>query len=162
MAHRGPEPKLNKIGRTPSADWLDVADLPNDGPWPELPALPRKRKWHELATRSWEQIRVMPHTRLWTDTDWTFCHETILLKHYWFTHIEAGTQTVSEGIEIRRREDQIGTTMESRRKLRIRYVDPDKYGDDHPGRQAAEVRPVGPGTVTSMDDRRQRMLATGT
>lgn len=139
MAVTGPEPKANKHGRTPNAvEWVEVPNVPYDGPVPELPA---KRSFvtpegvvleldiNERTRAWWAVVSRMPHCRLWTEADWQFALDTALLKDGFYV---APAQTVTIAVEIRRREDQLGTTVEARRKLRIRYVDPVETTDGAP------------------------------
>jgi hypothetical protein len=123
MAHRGPTSKAVKHGRTPNADWTEVVDVPYDGPSPDLPKLPRRQKWHPMVEHWWAQVRVMPHVVLWRDIDWTFALETAFMKQTYWVLAEENEATTTMAVEIRRREDQMGTTLEALRKLRIRYLD---------------------------------------
>jgi hypothetical protein len=174
MALRGGDPKgSNKHGRTPVADWVEVDDVPYAGPWPELPKLPGRAKWNELAMRWWDTIRVMPHCALWDDADWLYAVETAVMKHYYFRAVANDEATTSAATEIRRREDNIGTTMEARRKLRIRYVEPEHAGvQDQVGQGVEDDRPAkvieqtGPGAgsggqVLPLAERRRRLTQQG-
>lgn len=154
MAHRGPAPKPSRHGHSPTADWTEVPDVPYSGPSPELPRLPRRAKWNDLVVHWWEQVRHMPHCSLWGPTDWAFAVETALMKHWFWTAFADGVLQSTTATEIRRREDQLGTTKEALRKLRIRYVAPQESTDDVPV-APAEVS----GTVTSLDSRRSRLTA---
>lgn len=161
MATRGPAPKLNKHGRTPSTggDWSDVADRPYDGPSPDLPALPRRKRWHPMVAQWWEQVRHMPHCLLWRPTDWTYAIETALMKQGYWDAYDRGEAVTTAAVDIRRREDQMGTTQEARRKLRIRYVDPDLVAGDDDGDDEVEFEPAAgaPDNVTSLTDRLARL-----
>ncbi len=164
MAHRGPASKAIKHGRTPTADWVDVPDVPYAGTSPDLPKLPRRQKWHLLVTSWWEMVRVMPHCVLWTPTDWHFAVETALMKQELWAEVDAGEGIRSTlATEVRRREDQMGTTAEARRKLRIRYIPIDDVEepvfDDEPTVQVVEQSRAATGgaTVTPLADRRRRL-----
>jgi hypothetical protein len=169
MALPGADPKgSSKHGRTPVADWVEVEDVPYAGPWPELPRLPGRAKWNEFALRWWDTIRVMPHVVLWDDADWLNAVETAIMKHYYFRAVANDEATTSAATEIRRREADIGTTMEARRKLRIRYVEPKQAGVQHAvgrgvedGRPAKVVEQKGPGAVGGqvlpLEERRRRL-----
>ena len=114
MALPGLEPKDNKIGRTPNAEWIEVVDEPNLN----APALLGD---HHPATMMWyTEISMLPHTVLWREADWTFAADTALIKDRFYE----GDYTAAITMEMRRREDLMGTTMEARRKLRIRYIRP--------------------------------------
>lgn len=167
MAHRGPESKAMKHGRTPNADWTEVPDVPYPGPWPELPGLPggKRAKWNELALRWWDTIKVMPHCALWDDADWLYALETLYMKHFYFRDVANDEGTTSAATEIRRREDYLGTTMEARRKLRIKYIDAEDEGVQDAVGQGVEddeddaPKPAGkPGTVSSLADRRKAIV----
>ncbi len=167
MAHRGPAPSARKIGRTPNAEWTDVPNVPYEGASPDLPKLPNRKRYDPLVTQWWDMVRHMPHCALWSPTDWQYAVETALMKHHFWTAFADGELTITAASEIRKREDQIGTTAESLRKLRIRYVDVDldEYEDEEPAdgegvqpqvmsqRRAGGARPV-----TSLASRRARGL----
>lgn len=162
MALRGPAAKANKHGRTPTADWTDVPDVAYTGPSPELPKLPGRRKWNDLVFAWWEQVRTMPHCANWQPGDWMFALETALMKQIFWTDYSEGDMKTSSATEIRRREDQIGTTAEARRKLRIRYIPvrEDVDGEDLSEEPAIvldqEFAGLG-GTVTPLESRRRRL-----
>lgn len=163
MAHRGPAPKNVRHGRSPVADWTDVSDVPYDGPSPELPRLPRRGRWHPMVVSWWEQLRTMPHCALWRDTDWTYAIETAFMKQAYWVLAESGEATTAAAVEIRRREDQLGTTREALRKLRIRYVaDRVADGDLEEAEPPVEVVEVaqagGGGTVHALSTRRARLI----
>lgn len=149
MAVPGVAPKASKIGRTPNLDWTEVANRPFRSPkrrdLPKtmlgLPVPPPVRRW-------WAALRVMPHCTLWTETDWQYAIATAELKTLFHS-----APSSSLAAELRQREDQMGTTVEARRKLRIRYV------DFVPPAQAAEDRAAAPpaATVTSLASRRARL-----
>ncbi len=165
MAHRGTAPKAMKHGRTPNAEWVEVPDVLFEGPSPDLPALPRRKKWHPMVATWWEQVREMPHCRLWRPSDWTFALETAYQKQAHWELCERGEQTTTAAVEIRRREDQMGTTIEALRKLRIRYKPVDEDGEgwgEAPERDVQIVEQEVAGTsggasVTPIASRRDRL-----
>lgn len=168
MAHTGPAAKASKHGRTPTADWQEVPDVPYEGPWPDLPKLKHNARWNDLALAWWKQVRVMPHCSLWEDTDWTYAVHTALMMHYWFRDMAEGEATTSQATEIRRREGILGTTLEARRQLRIRYVEPERAGvqtavgqgaerDDEPAQVIEQDGVAGPAKVTTLESRRGRL-----
>jgi hypothetical protein len=114
VALPGPEPKDHKIGRTPNAEWIEVVDEPN------LDAPELSGEHHESTMMWWTEISTLPHTILWRESDWTFAADTALIKDRFYE----GDFTAAITMEMRRREDLMGTTMEARRKLRIRYIRP--------------------------------------
>lgn len=165
MAHRGPAAKANKLGHTQNAEWVKVVDVPYEGASPNLPRLPRGKKWSELVVDWWEQVRSMPHCVLWTPTDWTAAIELALLKQAFWTDYMAGEMKSTMATEIRRRESLLGTTMEARRQLRIMYVKAEGEEEEEPGdgvrvETQAEAVPEGAvASVTPLHERRQRLTA---
>lgn len=126
----------------PVHGWIEVLDVPFEGPWPvELPGERTivTKDGQELvdlqdATREWwETIRAMPHVVLWTLSDWQFALTTAYVADMAFC---GGANAMSE---LRQREKTLGTTHEARMGLRIRYIDP-AGGED--STQLAEVRTI--------------------
>jgi len=128
MPVRGAKPKPEGQARTRhplTVDWTDVPDEPYSG---EIPDLPEKRRvqlpfgqasdvdLHPLTLKWWATVSRMPHCVLWTDSDWNYAVTTALVAdqfHYGHTPSAA---------ELDRREKRMGTTVDARRDLRIRYV----------------------------------------
>lgn len=110
-----------KRNRMPTKnDWVDVADVPFDGPMlqrlnPDFPWMPNTLAW-------WEAVRQMPHCALWGVQDWMFAAETALLVQT--IHSGDGGLTASIMGQLTRRELEMGMTEPSRRQQRIRYVQP--------------------------------------
>ncbi len=156
MALTGPPPKPAKLGHSPTADWTDVVDVPfDDGGVRDLPRSPGgRRKWHPQVLDWWDEVRRMPHCVGWTDTDWRFAAEVAYLKQQMWVDLDNQELKSTLATEIRRREDQIGTTAEARRRLRIRYVKPEQGRAQQPAPQPAGVPG---GEVVSLDDRRTRL-----
>lgn len=169
MAHRGPGQLARKLGHTANAEWTEVANRPFEGASPDLPKLPNRARYHPMVTTWWEMVRHMPHCERWTPTDWQYAVETALLKHFFWTDAAAGEVKITAATEIRRREDNMGTTEEARRKLRIRYVDVDDDFEEDAEVIEGEVVPEvvhqrragGARPVTSLASRRARALAEG-
>ncbi len=165
MARPGVPRKENKHGRTPNTGgtWFEVPDEPYSGPSPDLPTLPRRRKWHPMVETWWSIVRVMPHAVMWTPSDWQFALELALLKNAYWLAFDEGEATAAQATEVRRREEQLGTTAEARRPLLIRYLDPEPdFQMPDPERElvlAAEqaVTPAHPAPVTPLADRRSRL-----
>lgn len=163
MAHRGSAPKTAKHGRTPNADWTDVADVAFGGPSPDLPKLAGRKRWTDLVVQWWEQVRCMPHCVLWTATDWQFALETALMKDQFWRDYALGEMRSTSATEIRRREAMLGTTAEARRQLRIRYVPVAEIGvEDVPDqpmvvREEEETQGGEVASVTPLADRRSRL-----
>lgn len=162
MALPGPAAKAARLGHSANADWTEVVDVPfEDGVSRELLPLGRNKKWHALVVRWWKVVRIMPHCVLWNEADWIFAEETALMKHEYISSEEKHTTAATE---IRRREDQMGTTLEARRKLRIRYVEQaqaraDDASDDDEGVSVEHQEQAGTGnaSVTPLASRRARL-----
>jgi hypothetical protein len=161
MAFTGVPPKAYKHGKNPNADWTDVADVPYEGPSPSLPPKCGRRKWHEPVSVWWDQVRRMPHCVLWGPTDWTYAIETCYMKQQLWIDYSQDELKSTLATEIRRREDQMGTTVEARRKLRIRYVDPSELAGEDGEVISGGVELPGstPASVTSLSSRRARLTA---
>jgi len=138
MALPGPEPKDHKIGRTPNAEWVEVVNEPNLNT-PDLPP----GDWSDATSQWWNAVRSLPHTVLWADSDWIFAFDTARLKERFYD----GDMTAAITMEMRRREDLMGTTVEARRKLRIRYISVHVTDD--------EIHEV---FKEDVEDRRKRLL----
>ena len=107
------------------SDWTEVLEVPYTGGAPDLP------EFRTVITRNgqedvrlqtmtgdwWAIVSVMPHCILWTDSDWMFALSTALVADAAFCGVS------SAATELRNREKVLGTTVEYRRDLRIRYVD---------------------------------------
>lgn len=123
---RKPKPAGQAINRNkPTTDWIEVVDEPFDGKRPRLPATrwastmagpvevpvkPMTRQW-------WKAISTMPHCRLWTASDWAFALSTAMVADAAFCG------GIGAATELRNREKVLGTTVDYRRDLRIRYVE---------------------------------------
>jgi hypothetical protein len=159
VAVTGPESKASKHGRGASAGFTEVPNTPFDGPSPDLPKV-RGMRWHPQVAAWWEQVRRMPHCVLWGPTDWLFALDLAYLKQDWWQQYSEGIVMSTKSTEIRRREDQLGTTAEARRKLLIRYVIPPCV-EQSPAPAAdqaiAAADPAGEASVTSLESRRRRL-----
>ena len=147
MALPGREPKDRRHGRTPVAEWTEVENRPFAGrPLPKMPGV----KWRSAVNTWWLTVSTMPHCELWSESDWTFAVDCALLKQIWWDQFASKDSTPHSTLstEIRRREDTMGTTVEARRKLRIRYVPVEDEPDQAPADAAK---------VTSLSDRRRRL-----
>lgn len=84
-------------------------------------------RWPAQTRRWWAAIARLPHTTGWTDADWQFALDTAeLVAQFHLGNMRLAT-------EIRVRERVMGTTVDARRDLRIRYVavdDPTAIVDD--------------------------------
>lgn len=141
VAGRKPKPDAERRNRMPAVhDWTEVDDVPYGGKTPRLPVRcrvdeesgkPVRVAWPEATKRWWAVVAKMPHCTLWTDADWEFALET--------AEVHARFTEGANGTELRIRQKLLGTTLDARRDLRIRYVKP-------------KVQPAGgDATVTSID-----------
>jgi hypothetical protein len=75
--------------------------------------------WPAATRRWWRAVSRMPHCVCWAESDWTFALDTAVVA----ATFHAGDVRVAG--EFRQRERIMGVTADSRRDLRIRYVEPD-------------------------------------
>jgi hypothetical protein len=149
MVMPGRKPNERSVTRHQSKiDWVEVENKPFVGDKPELPLtrsfINPKGEVQEVPiekrTREWwEAVTSMPHCILWHPSDWQFCLDTAMV------HASASHGSVTAMGELRQRERILGTTVDARRDLRIRYVDP-------------EVDEPAIALVANIDDRRARLL----
>ena len=109
---RKPKPEDQRRNRVqPVHNWIDVQDVPYEGPVPDPGRLPARTKhW-------WAVISRMPHCILWDDAHWQYAIDAAWLHSLWVNSKKVGYAT-----ELRQREKVMGTTEDARRDLRIRYV----------------------------------------
>lgn len=103
----------------PTHEWSEVPDVPFAGESPKLPATPPgDPSWPTGTRRWWKSITQMPHCILWSEADWQFALDTALVA------AEFHRGDMKAATELRQREKVMGTTVDFRRDLRIRYVPP--------------------------------------
>lgn len=95
--------------------------------------------WPAETRRWWSAVSRMPHCSLWGGSDWQFALDSAVVA----AGFHAGDARLAG--ELRQREKIMGMTVDARRDLRIRYVDPEP--------ELAAVQ----ATVTAMD--RYRSMA---
>lgn len=161
MANSGPPRKTTaKHGHTSGAGWTDVPNTPYTGPGSDRP-LPSSPgiAWFPEVEAWWEIMRTMPHCRLWEPSDWLYAIETAVLKNHFYGELYGGVVHGTMATEIRRREDQMGTTMEARRKNLIRYVDPAQAPElDEPAADPSEPDTAdGVTPISAAKSRRERL-----
>lgn len=139
---RKPKPEGQKRNRMkPVHDWVEVEDVPFDD-YPPLPRAPKfYGRWPAGTQRWWKAVASLPHCRLWNEGDWEFAFGAALLH----AAMQMGDMRVSA--ELRQREKVMGTTVDARRDLRIRYIDPIASDEQ----ALVETDP----SVTAMDDYRR-------
>ena len=126
VAGRKLKPEEERRNRhAPTHDWTEVEDVPYSGPCPSLP--PRfgidpeegirvRLEWPSRTKAWWAVVRRMPHCVLWRDADWQDALDC--------AEVHARFVEGASGTELRIRTKRLGLTLDDRRDLRIRYVDP--------------------------------------
>ena len=135
MPARGGKPKSDAERRRrnpPVLEWQEVSDLEFTG-GPELP----ERGWHADTLDWWDVVSTMPHCVLWKRSDWKFAMDTARVA----AKFHSGDMNAA--VELRQREKLLGMTLDARRDLRIRYVEP-----------TAEAQPQ---SIRAIEDYRQRL-----
>jgi len=126
VAGRKPKADRSQVRhRNPSAhDWTEVPDVRFER-GPELPERCRvdpetgqtlSVAWPPRTEVWWATVSAMPHCVLWSAADWEFAFDT--------AEIHARFVEGEKAAELRIREKLLGTTLDARRDLRIRYVAP--------------------------------------
>ena len=112
MAVAGRKPQERKVNRNqPTHEWVEVLNVPYEGERPSIGRVPAATKhW-------WAVISTMPHCALWEPADWQFAVDTARV------HAAFAKGDMGRAQELRVREKAMGTTMDARRDLRLRYVD---------------------------------------
>lgn len=129
---RKPKPEGQAVNRhKPLHDWTEVPDLPFTAGAKLPKTQPDGRPWPVWTRRWWAVLATMPHASIWSESDWEFAFDTASIKAKFHTDPTAALAT-----ELRNREKVLGTTVDFRRDLRIRYVDPAKPAEAGP---AADV-----------------------
>lgn len=148
MAGRKPADRPTVTRHKPTVDWTEVVNVPYDGDRPELPASRQVmnpkgelQEWPlEKRTQDWWQaVSTMPHCILWSKSDWQFAVDTAMV------HADAAHGKTTAMAELRMREKIMGTTVDARRDLRIRYIEPEA--------EAPEIA-----AVADISERRQKLL----
>lgn len=119
------EGQPTKYAPRAAVDWIEVPDVPYTGPKPEIPVsrqvmTPRgESETHPISALTvqwWNVISSMPQCAIWSPADWQFAVDTVLV------HAEAMNGRSNAMAELRQRERIMGTTIDARRDIRIRYV----------------------------------------
>lgn len=126
MPPAGAKPKAGPTvtRHQPVHDWLEVEDVPFDGDSPALPDAPPGPAgdggyWPQRTRDKWDAWRTMPHCKHWGPAEWDYALDSIGIAALF--HL-TGEQKYAT--ELRNREKVLGTTLDFRRSLRIRYVEP--------------------------------------
>jgi len=118
IAGRKPKPAGQAVNRVPLLhEFVEVEDRPNVHPH-KLPAKrPNGESWPEETRAWWQAVAAMPHTVLWSASDWVYALETAEVSARFY-----GDGDTRAATELRNRDKVLGLTWDSRRGLRIRYV----------------------------------------
>lgn len=139
VAGRKPKPDGQKRNRhAPTHDWVEVPNVPFADGRRLPPKRPGGKAWPARTKAWWRVVSSMPHCVLWAASDWEYALDTAQVA------AEFHDGDVRVATELRNREKLLGTTLDFRRDLRIRYVD---------SKPEAEER----ADVTSLDDYRQSL-----
>jgi hypothetical protein len=143
VAGRKLKPEEERRNRTaPTHEWTEVERIPYEGDVPLLPqrwgldpieGVKVRLQWPARTRQWWRVISSMPHCVLWDEADWSYALDV--------AEVHARFVEGANGTELRIREKLLGNTMDARRDLRIRYVDP----------RPEQTRAAG---VTNLDDYR--------
>jgi len=148
MAGRKPADRPTVTRHKPTVDWTEVVNAPYTGPKPTLPesrmVMTPKGELQEFPIEArthawWEAVTTMPHCVLWHPSDWQFALDTAMV------HADAAHGKTTAMAELRMREKVMGTTVDARRDLRIRYIEPEQDGPTI-------------AAVANLDARRQKLL----
>jgi len=119
MAIVGRKPKPEDQRRNPNPprhDWVQIENKCFE----DAPPLPKTQatghRWPAQTKRWWRAVSRMPHCVLWDEADWQFALDTVIIAAAFHNG------DLKQATELRQREKVMGTTMDSRRDLRIRYV----------------------------------------
>ena len=113
-----PKPEGQAVHRNkPAFEWTEVPDVPfTDGP--RLPfRTPNGDRWPDWTRKWWTAISRLPQCALWNEGDWQYAMDTAVVAATFHS-----TTSMAAAAELRNREKILGTTMDARRDLRIRYV----------------------------------------
>jgi hypothetical protein len=117
-----PKPPGQAVTRNARLDWTEVPNVPFEGG----PALRARRRngdpWPQACKRKWDAWRKMPHCVLWDDTDWEYAFDSIEVAASMIGGVGA-QHDPRYAAELRNREKVMGTTLDYRREIRVRYID---------------------------------------
>lgn len=120
---RKQKPPGQAVNRHAVLQFTEVPNIPFTG-GPRLPKRCGGKPWPPEITYWWNAWTTMPHCILWSASDWVYVRECIEVCAKFIENVDAKTAA-----ELRVRQKILGTTMDYRRDLRIRYVDPPDAAD---------------------------------
>ncbi len=116
---RRPKPPGQAVNRHPVLEFTEVPNRPFSKA-PKLGPRASGKPWPMAAIRKWKAWSRMPHCALWDESDWEFARDSIEVAA---RMVEANFDP-RLAAELRNREKVIGTTLDYRRDIRVRYVEP--------------------------------------
>jgi hypothetical protein len=121
---RKQKPAGQAVNRHATLEWTEVPNVLFTG-GPALSAkMPDGKPWPDRIRSRWEIYSSMPHCKLWTASDWRFAVDTLIIATRFEENYDCRVAA-----ELRNREKIMGTTLDFRRDIRVRYVEP-KQGDE--------------------------------
>src|SRR5262245_44923018 len=121
---RKQKPPGHAINRNATLEWTEVPDTPFKG-GPRLPKERRNGKpWPPGCAQKWAAWSTMPHCALWKATDWESALDSLEVA----ATMMLESHDPRRSSELRNREKVMGTTLDFRRDIRVRYVDPPQDG----------------------------------
>lgn len=119
---RKQKPAGQAVTRHQGLEWTEVVNTPFAG-GPKLSKRPNGKPWPDGIVRRWHAYSTMPHCVLWGEADWEFAVDTLVMAARYFEGADPRMAA-----ELRNREKVMGTTMDFRRDIRVRYIDPPAAG----------------------------------
>lgn len=120
LAGAKPKPAGQAVTRHKQVhEWTEIENVPFAGGRKLPPRRPGGQVWPKRTREKWETWRTMPHAKLWGPAEWDYALDCIEIAAK-FHEGDARQAT-----ELRNREKVLGTTMDFRRDLRIRYIEPE-------------------------------------
>jgi hypothetical protein len=119
IAGRKPKPPGQAVNRHATLEFHEVPNVPFTKP-PKLPGRANGKPWSAQCLRKWRAWSRMPHCVLWDDADWEFAFDSMEVA----ATVLANAFDPRRAAELRNREKVMGTTLDFRRDIRVRYVEP--------------------------------------
>ena len=119
VAGRKPKPEGQRRHRVlPVHDWTEIEDKPFEDAAPLPRYQPSGMLWPKATRKWWGTVSTMPHCCLWDPSDWQFALDTAVIAAAFHNG------DLRHANELRQREKIMGLTVDARRDLRIRYIQP--------------------------------------